>query len=208
MMTTPNIAIPTQARTVQGVCLILGPLLNAAATFFWTDGRHGVVGGALVAWSCVLWLPGLLGLWEIVRSSRPVLGSTGAALAVIGSFGGIAFGLQGFYEGAFGMDKQQSLDALAAYPLTSQLVLWLPGLTFPLMIVLLAVALARTRSAPTWMWAVLGIGGLLWPVSRIPRIEAIAHVADLAVLVPSAGLGALLIASALPLRPARSTAST
>ena len=59
-----------------------------------------------------------------------------------------------------------------------------------------------------WMWALLGIGGVLWPVSRIPRIEAIAHVADLAALVPSAGLGALLIASALPLRPARSAAST
>ena len=207
MNTAPFSVTPTPARTVQGVCLILGPLVNAAATFFWTDGRHGVVGGVLVAWSSVLWLPGLLGLWEVVRSSRPVLGSVGAALAVIGSFGGIAFGLQGFYEGVFGLDKQQSLDALAAYPLASQLVLWLPGPMFPLMLVLLAVALARTRSAPRWMWALLGVGGVLWPVSRIPRIQAIAHVADLAVLVPSVGLGALLIASALPVRPARSTAS-
>jgi hypothetical protein len=57
MTTAPFAAIPTQARTVQGICLILGPLLNAAATFFRTgrtDGRHGVVGGVLVAWSCVL----------------------------------------------------------------------------------------------------------------------------------------------------------
>jgi hypothetical protein len=93
------------------------------------------VGGALVAWSCVLWLPGLLGLWEIVRSSRPVLGSVGAALD-----------------------------------------------------------LARHRRRPV-------------AVSRIPRTEAIAHVADLAVLLPSVGLGALFIASALPLRTARSAAS-
>lgn len=195
---------PPLTRTIQGASLVAGPVLNAAATFFWTDGRHGVTGGTLVTLSSVFWLPGLLGLWELVRSSRPVLGSVGAVLAVFGAFGGIAFGLQGFYEGVFGMNQQQSLDALAAHPVASQLVLWLPGPIFPLALFLLAGSLALTRSAPMWVWALLAVGGLLWPVSRIPRVAAIAHVVDLAVLVPSVGLGVLLIASAARLGTAHS----
>jgi hypothetical protein len=121
-------ATPPPARAIQVISLILGPALNAIATFFWSDdGRHGVTGGTLVALSSVVWLPGLLGLWEAVRGGRPVLGSMGGLLAVVGAFGGVSFGLQGFYEGAFGMSKQQSLDALAAHPVASQLVLWLPA---------------------------------------------------------------------------------
>lgn len=190
-------ATPPLARTIQGASLIVGPALNGAATFFWTDGRHGVIGGTLVVHSSVVWLPGLLGLWEVVRTSRPVLGTVGALSAVFGAFGGITFGLQGFYEGVFGLSQQQSLDALAEHPVAAQLVLWLPGPIFPLTLLLLAGAVAVTRSAPLWMSSLLAVGALLWPVSRIPRIEAVAHLADLAVLVPSVGLGALLIAAAL-----------
>jgi hypothetical protein len=196
-------ATPPPARAIQGISLILGPALNAIATFFWSDdGRHGVTGGTLVALSSVVWLPGLLGLWEAVRAGRPVLGSLGGLLAVVGAFGGVSFGLQGFYEGVFGMSKQQSLDALAAHPVASQLVLWLPGPVFPLALVVLGLALARARIVPLWTALLLAAAGVLWPVSRIPRIEAIAYAADLAVLVPSVFLGVLLLTSLRQLGPA------
>jgi hypothetical protein len=189
-------AIPPPARAVQGISLILGPVLNVVATFFWSDeGRHGVTGGTLVALSSVVWLPGLLGLWEAVRAGRPVLGSLGGLLAVAGAFGGISFGLQGFYEGAFDMSKQQSLDALAAHPVASQLVLWLAGPMFPVALVVLGIALARARIVPLWTSVLVAGAGLLWPVSRIPRIEMIAHVADLVLLAPSVFLGVLLLTS-------------
>jgi hypothetical protein len=194
---------PPVARAVQGACLVVGPVLNAAATFQLTDGRYGVTGGTLVALSSVLWLPGLLGVWEVVRARRPVLGTAGAVLSTVGAFGGIAFGLQGFYEGVFGLDQQESLGALAAHPIAAQLVLWLPGPVFPLSLLVLAAALARTRVAPYWMAGVLAVGAVLWPVSRIPRIPAIAHLADAAVLVPSVGLGVLLVASVVRAGTAR-----
>jgi hypothetical protein len=187
-------ATPPPARVLQGTSLVLGPALNAAATFFWSDeGRHGVTGGTLVALSSVVWLPGLLGLWEAVRTSRPVVGSLGGALAVVGAFGGITFGLQGFYEGVYGLSKQQSLDALAAHPVAAQLALWLPGPVFPIALAVLGLALAWTRVVPRWTAALLAAAGFLWPVSRIPRVEALAHVADLTLLVPSVVLGVLLL---------------
>src|ERR1700754_1458993 len=189
--------VPPVARTLQGLSLIVAPTLNAIATFYWDDDRHGVVGGTLVTLSSVLWLPGLLGLWEAVRTHRPVLGSVGAILALLGAFGGITFGMQGFYEGVYGLDKQQSLTALANHPVAEQLVLWLPGPLFPLSLLLLAAALLLSRTAPTWTAGVFALGAILWPVSRISRIPAIAHVADLAVLVPSVALGLVLITGAL-----------
>jgi len=187
---------PPPTRTLQGISLVLGPALNAAATFFWNDeGRHGVTAGTMVALSSVLWLPGLLGLWEAVRTSRPVVGSLGGLLAVVGAFGGITFGLQGFYEGVYGLSKQQSLDALAAHPVASQLALWLPGPVFPIALAILGFALAVARIVPRWTAVLLAAAGFLWPVTRIPRIEVFAHVADLMLLVPSAFLGVLLLTS-------------
>lgn len=185
-------------RTVQGASLIAGPLLTVVATFLWdAHGRHGVVGGALAALSSVVWLYGLLGLWDRLRPERPVWATLGSLAAILGTFGGIAFGLQGFYEGAFGLSGEESLAALAEHPVAAQLVLWLPGPTFPLSMIALGLALALTRKAPLWTAVLLGVAGALFPVSRIPRIEAVAHVADLLLFVPSAYLGVTMIAAAL-----------
>lgn len=185
-------------RAAQGAGLIAGPLLTVVATFMWDDdGRHGVTGGALAALASVAWVYGLLGLWDRLRPERPVWATLGSLAAIVGTFGGIAFGLQGFYEGVFGLSGEQSLDALAEHPVAAQLVLWLPGPTFPLSMIALGLALAFTRKAPLWTALLLAAAGALFPVSRIPRIEAIAHVADLLLLVPSAFLGVTLILGAL-----------
>jgi hypothetical protein len=73
---------------------------------------------------------------------------------------------------------------------------------FPLALVVLGLALARARIVPLWTALLLAAAGVLWPVSRIPRIEAIAYAADLAVLVPSVFLGVLLLTSLRQLGPA------
>ena len=193
-------------RIAQGASLIAGPALNVAATFLWDDdGRHGVTGGALAALASVAWAYGLLGLWDRLRPERPVWATLGSLAAIVGTFGGIAFGLQGFYEAVFGLSGEQSLDALAEHPVAAQLVLWLPGPTFPLSMIALGLALALTRKAPLWTALLLAAAGAVFPVSRIPRIEAVAHVADLLLLVPSAYLGVTLILAALSGRtkPAR-----
>lgn len=192
-------------RTAQGVSLIAGPALTVASTFLWdADGRHGVTGGALAALSSVVWLYGLLGLWDRLRPERPVWATIGSLAAILGSFGGIAFGLQGFYEGVFGLSGEQSLDALAEHPVAAQFVLWLPGPTFPLSMIALGVGLLLARKAPLWTAALFVLAGAAFPISRIPRIEAIAHVADLLLLIPSAYLGVtLLVAFSGRTRPAR-----
>lgn len=179
---------------VQGASLIAGPLVSAVAAFYWNgEGRTGITGGVVGAIGAALWLYGLLGLWDRLRPERPVLAALGSLLVIAGTYGGISFGLQGFYEELFGVDKAHSLAALAGHPVAAPLVLWLPGVSFPASLVALGILLYRARRAPAWAALAFAAAGALFPISRIPRIEAVAHVADLLLLVPSAYLGYLLI---------------
>ncbi len=189
-------------RILQGVSLIAAPVLGAAATFFWDEaGRYSAVAGTLIALGSVFWIHGLIALFDAIRVRLPVYAAIGLPVAVYGCFGGINFGLQGFYESVFGVSKQASLDALAAHPLAANLLLWWPGPLFPLSMFVLGIVLAWTRLAPRWNGVLVCVAAIAFPASRIPRIEWVAHIVDVLLLVPFAYLGWLVIAGGL--RPAR-----
>jgi hypothetical protein len=170
--------------------LVLGPLLLAASTFFWEGGRYGVTGGVLVALSGIAWVYGLIGIWERLHPRLPVAAALGLVLTLLGTFGGIAFGLQGFFEGAFGLSAAESLAAVGEHPVASWLVLWGPGPLFPLSLVLLGAALLWTRLVPRPLAVALLVAGVAFPLSRIGRVELMAHAIDALLLGASAWLAA------------------
>jgi len=59
--------------------------------------------------------------------------------------------------------------------------------------VLLGLSLARGRLVPVWSALMLALGGVAFPASRITRIEAIGHLADVVLLVPSIYLAWFLL---------------
>lgn len=180
-------------RKPHGASLIIAPLLCATSTFLWTEGRYGAAGGTLLALSGVFWAHGFTGLFEDIRRHVPWYGTAGLPVALLGCFGAIAFGLQGFFEEVFAVSGPQSLAALAHHPVTATLVLWTPGPLFPLTVFGLGAVLAWRRLAPTWVGALLCLAATVFPMSRIPRIEWIASVADVLLLVPFAWLGWTLL---------------
>lgn len=186
---------------LQFTSLIIGPLLGAVSTLFWEGDRYGVTAGVLIVISSALWVYGLIGVWERVAARRPWLGHPGLLLAIVGCTGGIAFGMQGFFEGIFAVSGERSLEAAAEHPLASALVLWLPGPAMPLCIAGLGIALAWTRLAPWWLAALLITAGVAFPLSRISRTAAIAHVADLLILAAFAILATLLLKGRLDRAP-------
>lgn len=175
-------------RKLKTTALVIGPLLMAVSTFFWDGERYGATAGAIVMLANMLWVYGLIGVWERVAAVKPLVGSIGIVLSLLGCLGGIAFGLQGFFEEIFAVSGQESLDAAALYPVASAIVLWLPGPLMPISLGALGVVLTWSRLAPLWLGALLVACGAAFPLSRITRTESIAHVADALILVAFAVL--------------------
>lgn len=175
------------------VSLCLGPALLALSTFFWHNGRHGVPGGVMAAMASIVWVYGLIGIWERLQTRMPKLSALGLVMTLLGTFGGICFGAQGFYEGIFGQTGAQSLAAAARYPIASSFMLWWAGPMFPLSMVLLGVVLYRSALVSKALAVGAMVAGTVFPVSRIPRIEVVAHIADFALLATSVWLAVMVL---------------
>lgn len=171
-------------QRLQAAALVLGPVVFATSPFFWVSGHYGVTGGALIALSTVPWVYGLLGEQERLRQRAPLLAGLWLLLLLVGMFGTIAFGLQGFFEGSLGVTDLSSLAALDRYPPQSLFVLWLPGPTFPLALLAFAALLARTRTAPRWVVLTLCLAAIAFPVARVLRADWIALAADWLMVLP------------------------
>ncbi|GAB3999363.1 hypothetical protein GCM10029992_27940 [Glycomyces albus] len=192
-------------RSLQVISLITGPLLIAIATFFWDGNRVGVTAGTIGMVGAAAWIYGLLGVWERITAWRGWVGGIGIVLAIAGITGAFAFSFQAYFEGIFGITTgEESLEAAAEHPIASLFVLWLPGPAFPLSLAALGLALAWSRLVPLWLAGLLFCGGIVFPLSRITRTEAIAHAADLLILAAFTALAVALLKGRLD-RDERST---
>ncbi|PKW16957.1 hypothetical protein [Saccharopolyspora spinosa] len=171
-------------QRLQAVALFLGPVIFAASPFFWVDGHYGVTGGMLIALSTVPWVYGLIGEYERFRERVPVLAGLWLLLLLVGMFGSIAFGLQGFFEGVFGISDRASLAALDDYPPQSLFVLWLPGPSFPLALLAFGAILGWTRMSPRWVAVLLCLAAIIFPLARVLRLDWVAYIADLLMVLP------------------------
>ncbi|MFC0507805.1 hypothetical protein [Micromonospora costi] len=168
--------------------LVLGPAGSALATYFWTDGRYGATGGTILVLAMVVWAYGLVGLLDEVRPRTPRYVAVALPVFLYGVMGGAAFGFQGVFEDIFAQSTDASLDALAAHPFAANLLLWLPGPVMPLSLFVLGVVLARVRFVPLWTAALLCAGAVAFPLSRVPRIDLVAYLADALLVVAFAAI--------------------
>jgi hypothetical protein len=178
-------------RTLFGLSLVLAPLLFTASSLFWTtSGEYGVVGGALLVFGSLFWIVAFAALFGALRSRTPRYAVWGWLVAAYGAVcGGAAFAFQGMFVEMHGATHAESLAGLARYPVVANAIFWIGGPAFPISLLVLGVILARTRVAPWWAGAMLALGGALFPVARIPRIEGFALGVDLLMLIPAAYFG-------------------
>lgn len=180
-------------RAVWGFSLVAAPALSAAATFFMQDGDYGVTGGTLGVLASVLWIPALMGLFSLIRTERPRYAAMGLLIAIYGVVGGVNFSFEGFYAAALNLSHEKSVQAFASYPWQANLLLWLPGPLLYLSLLVLAFNLTRTQLVPRWVGLLLGISAIIYPASRIPRIDLLIHTADVLLLIPLAYVGLRLL---------------
>jgi hypothetical protein len=171
-------------RLMQGVCLVLGPAVFAASTFFWLPtGTYGATSGALISVGLALWTVGLIGVVEDLRPRLPVVSSLVLLILVFGAFGGAAFGVRGLYDELLGFTREASVQAVTSFPVAADVIFYWPGPLFPLSLLIIGLALVRTRIVPLWTAALVCAVGIAFPFSRIPRIGWSAHVVDAVIVV-------------------------
>ncbi|MEZ4621977.1 MAG: hypothetical protein R2867_41600 [Caldilineaceae bacterium] len=75
-------------RRVWGLCLIVGQLLMTLSTFFWEGRGYGVNVGMLIVLASVCWIPGMMGLFSLLRPRLPLYATLGLPVAIYGCVGG------------------------------------------------------------------------------------------------------------------------
>jgi hypothetical protein len=177
------------AAVVAAGCLVAGPVLQALSTYFWKDGYQGVDTGTLIVVATVCWIVGLAGVFRSIEDRVPRYAAVGFPLAVYGCVGGVSFGVQGMHEELFHADHAEAVRLLGEHPAAAFLAFWLAGPLFPVSLFVLGVVLTRLRVVPVVTGVLLCAGALAFPLSRIPRDAAVAHVADVLLLLPFVHLG-------------------
>lgn len=176
----------TQDDRFESTCLVIGQLITTTSTFFWMEsGRHNMTGSVLVIMAMVFWAVGFVGLF---RHFDGVYGKLGLLYAFYGCLGGIGFGFEGLYSLIVEGDGKIGVVAHEQFPLAMNIVLFWSGPAFPLTLIIWGVMSLIRKVVPVWIATLVIVGAIMFPVSRIMRIEWLAHVADVALLLPTISL--------------------
>src|SRR5689334_20691478 len=177
------------SKTAGGLSLIAAPLVFAASTFFWKEGQYGVTGGTLINLSQVPWIIAFIVLFDKLKMEMPRYATVGLIIAIYGCLSGANFGFVGVYGEAFQIPHKTYLDTFLHYPLSANLLLFWPGPLFPLSLLVLAIVLIRWKKVDLWLGILLCLGAIAFPLSRIPRMESIAHGVDILLAIPLVIIG-------------------
>lgn len=167
----------------------VAPALLLASTVAYIaagDGMNsGEAGGAIQVWAFVGFALAAAALTDRLVTSAPRARTILLALAMAGVAGGVGYGIDSIQAALNGAESIQEMDSAGA-----SIALQLPGILFPLSFAAIGVLLARTKAAPAWAAWLMVLGAVLFPVSRIPDIEAVAVVADVALLLAMTAVAA------------------
>ncbi|MGE0000111.1 MAG: hypothetical protein AB7L17_15680 [Ilumatobacteraceae bacterium] len=173
------------------IAAVVAPLLLAVSTASYIaqgDGmNNGEAGGAIQVWSMIAFAIAIVGLARLAEHEAPRAALAVTVVGLAGTAAGVGYGIDSIQAALFGTESIQDTSSAAA-----PLALQLPGIMFPLSLVLLGVMLSRARIVPASLGYGLAVGAVLFPASRIPDIEAVAVASDLIVLAAMCGIAARL----------------
>jgi hypothetical protein len=173
--------------------LLAAPLLILVSQFFWENGVLTNTAGWLQVLSYTLWIPAFHGMFYLVRDKMPNYAAIGFLIAIYACIGGNNFGIEGIFNEAFGITNLEAQNELHnKIGIGGVLSLYLPGVLFPLSLIVLGIMLIRTKAVAVWVGILFIIAAVGFPISRMPRIPVLAHI-DNILLVASHFLVALRI---------------
>lgn len=159
------------------VSTLVAPLLLAISQFYWVNGVLTATAGALQVLSFLFWIFAFQGMFEQIKEVYPRFAVWGFFLAVYGCLAGNNFGVDGIFIDAFnhlfpnsevGFNGKSGPAALIAF--------FLPGALAPLSWLILGIVFIIQKKIPIWVGLLLIIAAIGFPLSRIPRIDWLAHI--------------------------------
>lgn len=185
MTTALDTRTPTRIdRLVAASTGVAGPTLLLASTLAYLahgDLNRGQAAGALEIWAAAFYAVAIVGLARLLSAASPVTAGVVTVLGVTGGMGMAAYGMDAIQRDLFGT----SIVGSAATPFA----LRIPGLFFPLALLVLGLGLARHRLVPAGAAYALAAAAVLFPLSRISNIIPIALASD------AIGLAAMVVLS-------------
>jgi hypothetical protein len=195
-MTASDTRVPFAALS-----LIAAPALLTIADAMQTTDRFPFA-FTVVLWAAfVCFVPAIFALADMARRGAPALATAGLAAALVGTMAGAAmqvlFRTRAVLESA-AIDPAARDAALGAIKGSAPLALstLVPGIFFPIGLLILAVALYRARAVPMWSAALLGLGAVLFPVGHAVGLAPALVGGDLVLLAALAPIGASLLRGA------------
>ena len=179
-----NIAYPR----LSGAAIVAAPVLLLVSTISYItagDGMNtGEAGGAIQVWAMIAFALAMVSLARLLERPAPRAAAALTVVGLIGAAGGVGYGIDSIQAAIFDTGSIQETDSAVA-----PLALQLPGVLFPLSLIGLGVMLARTGVVARWSGWALAAGGLLFPLARIPDVEALALVGDALLVMALVPLG-------------------
>jgi len=181
----------TPTSRVFGLAMILGPVVSVISTVVYVLGgglNKDQAGGVIQIYGVVGYAVAIIGLLRLLERPMPRLSAALTALGMMTVAAGLSFGNDSIVR-AVSPDAALSQSHSAA----ATLALVLPGFTFPLTWIGLGLALAKTGVISRWSGFAIAAGGLLFPIARIPDIDALALIADAVLLLGVAPIGLAIL---------------
>jgi hypothetical protein len=165
LSTPPSLARPA------AFCLVAAPLLLAVADVL------QVMDPGTIPWTVILWaafvvfVPAIFTVAALLRERAPRWALLGGAAATTGAVAGAGIAVLSrvrallaspAVDPAVGLPAREAIEGSSLIALTTLV----PGILFPLGTMLLAAGLGWTRRVPRGAAALLGLGGLLFPVGH------------------------------------------
>ena len=178
-LTAEGSAVNPRTR-VLGISLIVAPLILLASSLASSDATSGVLSFyAFAAFALVV-----VTLTQTFAATLPRAAAALTVLGVLGAAGGVGFSIDAIHS-----TLPNSVELIDDGGTAGVLVANVPGLMGPLAWIGIGIALLRSGVQPRACGMALVVAGLLFPVSRIGDIAALAIVDDLIFLLALAPLG-------------------
>ena len=183
---------------ILGLSLIAAPILLLISTLFHLGGSDKWSGTAQVH-GIMLFIPAGFALASFFARQAPRVAVVARSLVVLGSAGGIGYGVSRAIIGAaedagLGADVIAELTAIedTGIPLALNAL----GLLFPLAFAFVGFNLWRTRVVPRWAGLAMVAAAFAFPFTRIPDIAQLYPVSDLLFVISFGFLGFRYVTSA------------